>query len=102
MTERRKNYICESNPLIFHLNFGCSSSSKIPSIALSGVGATVDVLIERSQTTKKGEQQEDNGHPLKKVLRKNSCLGQLLALALLTELSQSFSSVDLGSKEKSP
>lgn len=83
-------------------NSSYSSSSEVPSIAPSGMGAAVDALIRRRQATKKREQWEDNGHPLKKVVRKNSCLGQPLALALLTGLSQSFSTIDLGCKEKSP
>jgi len=58
-------------PLISHMkNSTNSSSSKVPSIAPSGMGAAVDALIWRSQTTTKREKWEDDGHPLKKVVRK--------------------------------
>lgn len=76
INERRTNFRREGNSLISHMKyFTYSSSSKAPSIA-PGHGCCSGYSCKEQQTPRR-EQWEDNGHPLKTVVRRDISVGQL-------------------------
>lgn len=77
MNERKTIFWHEGNSLISLMKYlNWSSSSKAPSIA-PGYGCCGGCSHKEEETTKKREQWEDSGGPLKMVVRRNISVGHL-------------------------